>query len=375
MAQRKTKEEYIEQLKIKNPNLELIGDYIDARTKTPHYCKKHCVTWSINPDSALRGSGCRLCSNEKIGNKNCKSEANYMKELAIKNPTVRLCDKYINSKIPVKHYCETHDVFWNISPNNALQGNGCSLCKKERISNALKKSEEEYIWELAIKNPTIKLRSKYTGTDILTEHYCEVHQIVFNTTPSHALQGYGCPQCHIDKLPQCQPKAEEQYISELVMLHPNIILTGKYTNSTTPTPHKCLIHQFKWNPTPSNLLAGKGCPKCNESQGEKQITLWLKQHNINNIPQKKFIGCYDIHALPFDFYLPELNVCIEYQGEQHYRPVNFGGISDEEAHSNFLKTQRHDAIKKNYCTSNGIQLICIPYWEDIDEYLDKNLLI
>ena len=152
-------------------------------------------------------------------------------------------------------------------------------------------------------------------------------------------------------------------------------MAGEYINSVTPTPHECLIHHFEWSPTPGNLLAGKGCPKCSESQGEKQITLWLECRSVINIPQKRFDDCRDVNTLPFDFYIPESHICIEYQGEQHYRPVNFGGISDEEAYNNFLKTQYHDEIKKNYCTNNNITLICIPYWEDVNEYLNKNLLI
>ena len=198
---------------------------------------------------------------------------------------------------------------------------------------------------------------------------------MFNMTPSHALRGYGCPKCHIEKLPQCQPKSEKQYINELAKIHSHIKLVGKYINSITPTLHECLIHQFQWNPTPGNLLAGKGCPRCNESQGERQITLWLQQHCIANISQKRFTDCRDIYTLPFDFYIPELNICIEYQGEQHYKPVNFGGINDEEAYDNFLKIQHHDEIKRNYCINNNITLICIPYWENVSEFLNKNLLI
>ena len=375
MAQKKTREEYVSELGIKNPNLELIGDYIDANTKTPHRCKKHNVAWDISPSGALSGYGCKQCLKEKIRNKARKSEENYIKELAIKNPTTRLCDKYIDSKTPVRHYCITHDTYWNIAPGNALQGKGCSSCLSERISIALKKTREDYVAELAIKNPILKLCGDYVDTDTLTEHFCEVHNIAFDMRPSHALRGHGCPRCHREKLPQCQPKSEEQYIKELAEIHPKIVLKGKYINSATPTLHECLIHNFEWTPTPSNLFGGKGCPKCSESHGEKQITAWLRQRDIRNIPQKKFDDCRDINVLPFDFYIPELNICIEYQGEQHYHPVNFGGISDEEAYDNFLKTQRHDEIKRNYCMANDIKLIYIPYWEDTDECLNKNLLI
>ena len=60
--------------------------------------------------------------------------------------------------------------------------------------------------------------------------------------------------------------------------------------------------------------------------------------------------------LPFDFYLPQYNVCIEFQGEQHTNKKSLLWSPDVE---------RHDAIKKEYCITNNIQLIEIPYY-DID---------
>jgi len=44
--------------------------------------------------------------------------------------------------------------------------------------------------------------------------------------------------------------------------------------------------------------------------------------------------------------------------------------------NNFLKTQKHDNIKNNYCISNNIPLLRIPYWEkdNIKDILDNYLL-
>lgn len=104
---------------------------------------------------------------------------------------------------------------------------------------------------------------------------------------------------------------------------------------------------------------------CSKSHGERSITKWLEDNTIEFIPQYRFDNCRDVEPLPFDFYLPEHNICIEYDGEQHFKPVNFGGVSDERAMINFNKTQEHDAIKNNYCKHNNIMLVRI-------SYLDKN---
>ena len=71
--------------------------------------------------------------------------------------------------------------------------------------------------------------------------------------------------------------------------------------------------------------------------------------------------------MPFDFYLPNYNLCIEFDGAQHYRPV-FG-------EHNFEQTQKHDKIKNEYCESHNIELLRIPYWEGSNsENIIKNKL-
>ena len=85
----------------------------------------------------------------------------------------------------------------------------------------------------------------------------------------------------------------------------------------------------------------------------------------------KFDGCKDKKVLPFDIYLNDYNTLIEFQGEQHYRPVRFGDESFKEAKEKFEYTKKHDEIKKKYCIDNNIPLIEIPYWkfDDLEYYL------
>lgn len=375
MSKRRTQEEYIDELAIKNPTVKVVGQYINNRTSITHYCEKHDVYWDTPPSSVLSGGGCKQCCSEKIGNALRKSRQKYIDELAIKNPILKLVGEYINAQTATEHYCEVHKTISLIKPTNALNSNGCWRCGVEDRSNQKRKSQEEYIMELNVKNPTIKLIGTYINAYTPILHYCEIHQIFWDISPSAALQGQGCQQCRRERIGDALKKSKEQYLEELSIINPNIVLCGEYKNAATPALHKCLIHDYIWSPIPSNILGGHGCPKCSESKGEKQITLWFQQNKMINIPQKRFSDCCDIKPLPFDFYIPDLNVCIEYQGEQHYHPVNFGGISDEEAYNNFITIQYHDEIKRNYCIKNNIQLICIPYWEDVNKYLDNNLLI
>lgn len=93
----------------------------------------------------------------------------------------------------------------------------------------------------------------------------------------------------------------------------------------------------------------------------------MHNFNCNFIHQHKFEDCKDKKCLPFDFYLPDFNLCIEFDGEQHYKP-KFGM-------DNFIQTQKHDKIKNEYCESHNIELLRVPYWEGSNsESIIKNKL-
>ena len=113
----------------------------------------------------------------------------------------------------------------------------------------------------------------------------------------------------------------------------------------------------------------QGCPYCFDtkkfvfSKGEKSVEQVLQDLDITYLPQFTFSDCRDKCVLPFDFYLPELNKCIEYDGQHHYFPVTFNGVSEERAKENHLITIKHDIIKDKYCEDNNIELLRIPYYD------------
>lgn len=107
------------------------------------------------------------------------------------------------------------------------------------------------------------------------------------------------------------------------------------------------------------------CNKCNRIQSkiENNVEKWLNNNNIEFLKQYRIKECKLKMELPFDFYLIKNNILIEVDGEGHFNPVNFGGISDERALINFNKQKERDLIKDNYCNQNNIKLIRIPYYE------------
>lgn len=127
----------------------------------------------------------------------------------------------------------------------------------------------------------------------------------------------------------------------------------------------------------TNKKRNSGCPFCNKSKGENFIKSFLIKNNIKFQREKRFDDCYYKKKLPFDFYLKKENTIIEYDGEAHFMPVQFGGIKMDKAEKNFEEAKNRDVIKNLYCVTKNIKLIRIPYWEfeNIEKILRKELNI
>lgn len=106
-----------------------------------------------------------------------------------------------------------------------------------------------------------------------------------------------------------------------------------------------------------------GCPFCGMTSGEKAVMDCLELYNIKYIPQYKFNDLKCVDKLRFDYYLPDYNKVIEYDGIQHFEPTRFNGISYERAKQNLEVTINHDTIKNNYCRENGIPILRIPFFK------------
>lgn len=109
----------------------------------------------------------------------------------------------------------------------------------------------------------------------------------------------------------------------------------------------------------------------NISKGEDLIGYLLKNMGVSFIKEKTFKDCINPetnYLLRFDFYLPDYNCCIEYDGEQHFYYKGSGWNNKE----NFIELTKRDAIKNEYCKNHNIKLIRIPY-TDFDK-IDKTFL-
>lgn len=152
----------------------------------------------------------------------------------------------------------------------------------------------------------------------------------------------------------------------------DIVKEFKYLNNRTKFLVKCRKCGFTWERAVGTLSSKKSCPKCKQSKGEIKISSFLILSDIDFVIQKKFENCKDISVLPFDFYLPNQNILIEYNGEQHYKVNEFFGGKE-----GFKAQKKRDKIKAKYCKENDIPLLIIPYteFERIEEIITSFLKI
>jgi len=207
-------------------------------------------------------------------------------------------------------------------------------------------------------------KTKYKLAREKIDIICPIHGS-FKQQPNHHLKGHGCEKCGHVKTSSHHTKTVQYFIKKAKRIHNNKYDYSlvEYINNKTKVKIICLKHGI-FVQTPDNHYKGKGCPVCKESKGEKAIAHYLDNKNIQYIREHRFDNCKNIQALPFDFYLPEYNILIEFDGIQHFSSNFFGG-------ENGLKYRKqNDKIKNQYCINNNIKLIRIKYNEDINLILN-----
>lgn len=187
---------------------------------------------------------------------------------------------------------------------------------------------------------------------------------VYNTKFAVFLRGFRCPYCSNQKI-------DYAGVKEYIEKEGYRLMSNSYKNNRDKLCIKCPnghIFEMSYN----KFQCGCRCTVCNSSSGEQEISIFFNNHNINYKYQYRFDGCKYKKALPFDFYIPSLNICIEYDGIQHFEPVEFFGGEEE-----YEKIKICDQLKNNYCKNNNIKLIRIPYWEfdNIENILFKEINI
>ena len=263
--------------------------------------------------------------------------------------------KYVGANEKVCIICLKHGEFYQIASNH-LRGQGCPKCSNEKLSKIHYSNKEEFI-EKAKQihgNKYDYSKTEYIDSKTKVCIICPKHGEFYQTPNSH-LNGHGCFECGIIS---CKPKSltTEEFIEKARKIHGDKYdySKTKYIDSKTKVCIICPKHGEFWQ-TPNCHLDGKGCPLCNESHLERDIRFLFDKNGIKYQYRKRDFKW--LEGLELDFYLPEYNIAIECQGEQHFIPKSFGGNKSDK----FNKQIKLDDLKALKCKNNGVKLIYYSY--------------
>jgi hypothetical protein len=252
----------------------------------------------------------------------------------------------------VKIFCKKHGYFYQL-PKDHIRGHGCKDCGNEKSQKNRKftlKYIENQINELYDKKYEIKSNYVNNRTNILL--FCKLHNIQFKQNPQHLLNGYiSCMYCSLTA-----KKDTNYFINNAINKIGNNFDYSRvdYVTMKNHVYIKCLKHDIVFKILPDCFLNGQNnCKKCIGSNDEKKILTFLETQKIQYHVEKTFENCVYKRNLRFDFYIPEVNCLIEYDGMQHFKDIKY--------FSNFEKLRIKDIIKNKFCLENNIPLLRIAY--------------
>ena len=304
--QTKSHNMFVEDLKNINPDIEVIGKYVNMDTKILVKCSIDGYQWNADPRKLMMGCRCAVCLNKTVMvgvNDIATTRTDLVQYFKYKEDARKYTsgsEKYIDIICPKCGYEDTVRI-----ANLSRFGLACNGCYEKKYGH--KRVPYGY-WN---KNTMqYYLDEKYNGYQLLSVQ---------------------------------KPNGDDvKYLKAFI----------KCPNENHPP------YWTYWK----NIASGNTCLLCcmedSMSKGERAAEIVFKKHNYAYEPQKRFNDCCDKYTLPFDFYLPDYNLIIEIMGEQHEHPIDhFGG---EES---FKKRVEHDKIKRDYLMLHNINILDIWYYE------------
>lgn len=355
---RKTHEEFIGELAVKNPNVLILGQYKNANTKVKCRCKICNNEWDMRPIDLLHNHGCPRCANKGTSflerfvynSFRCvypkyKVYSRYTKtinmELDIYIPHLRLAiepgswywhkskiendtkkrkickengitlitiyDCYPYIRKPYRNNCYTSSLDLGRSENLDELKNIITKIYEEQGLNVQKLNDcFEKIYQKAIVdrnsfNYLERIQKIAPSIEIMEPIYSRDQKVLFK-----------CKKCGYNwktrasviinghGCPNCKGTAKKDtatFIKELEQINPNIIILGEYRSAIKPIKCKCRICSHVWEPTPHKLLLGRGCPKCSIIK-QRKTDEKFKNELFDKFNYIEVLGEYETNQIP-----------------------------------------------------------------------------
>ena len=334
--------------------------------------------------NTFRGMNKRQC-NECSKQKSKKYEdLKYYIEVESHSGCKLLSTEYIDYDATLKLLCSCGEIFATKLGNFKRGKTCCNVCNNKIMWNH--KMVKDYIENTSDSGCKL-LSENYLGMTQELHIECKCGNDFYTPFEKFRFRNrQHCKECStvIKRNLWCFSYEEVKNFVEVESNSNCKLISTEYINSSIPLEIQCkcgntfttCFGYFKEDRSP------RTCSECltKYSKGEESIGRYLTSKNITFQCEYTFNDLIGLKNCPyrFDFAIfdnNELVSLIEYDGQQHYEPICFGGIPYEKASVIFETTQNHDKLKTEYCINNNIKLLRIPYWDFscIEEILDKEL--
>lgn len=317
-------------------------------------CHKEFIT---SYESICIGSIHKTCAS-KIGNKDRKISVEEI-ETRVKQRgyDLQLQENKDDDAYLFAH-CNKCGYDWAALRKPLCNKGGCPVCCKDIRRIAKIKKNENWCLEV-FKSWDLQVIGEFNGKSKPIDVRCNVCGKQFRTTFNYQLASRsGCPDC---KRQNYFEEKSISFVQSLSCYNSHIIMIGKYSGIEKPTSFYCDVCNQFFTTTPHDLSKKWNCPNCTtNSVLETKTKQFIMDCGLNFETHKRFDGLIGVNGgmLSYDFYLPQLQLLIECQGQQHVKPIEiFGGESQ------FTIQQEHDKRKREYAEKNHYRLIEVFYYD------------
>ena len=373
MAKRKTHEEFVNEMKEVNPNIEILGEYISEREKILCKCKIDNNVWCATPTNLLRGRGCPVCGRKLVNKNRKKTHDDFVNEISKKSPYIKIIGQYNGSKNRIDAKCLIHNYCWSPFADSLCQGQGCPLCGIDKSSKSQTKTHQEFIEDFnkTSNSKNIEIIGTYTGRHKRIKARCKIHDYLWEPFAADLLRGYGCKFCRSDKMHGHFATSQEEFIEEIKEINQNIEVVGNYINRHTRVLCKCKLCGNEFYVYPDSMHSHKRitCPVCSDgiSYPNKYIRNFLKQLPIENLEYEWKLKDYKQYSYDNYFIYNDTEYIVEADGAQHYQKNKFGKWKPDEV-------QERDKIKNELAANHNIKMIRIDCQKSEANYIKEKIL-
>jgi hypothetical protein len=282
----------------------------------------------------------------------------YYKNWLLQNSNITSIETYNGSKTKIGHKCLVCNYIWGVRP--------CDVMNKEyrcpRCSNHIPITMDIVKNKIERRNIEIKSLNILHTKDLL-EWKCKICDSLWKASyNSICVQQTGCPDCGRKSSGKTRQLPVEEYLKR-ISTRKDISYISGYGGLHKKCLHLCVNTNKEWLTTPNDILGGHGSPFTFRRGENITYDKLLKKYEVKRPYRVKLEDIYQLgnktNTIIFDFYLPEINTIVEFDGHQHYKPTRLFGISQDKANKNYEKQTIRDSIRVKYCLDKNINLIII----------------